>query len=113
MCTVLLYVCVHSLAITGHGPAVTFSWGDFSPTSVPFNVPSAVILYVTPHCRSLIVTVAILLVIGAVPEKWHHVCTCTLITVFPRLIPHPRLVPQCGTIQIQTTMKQHWIQYLF
>ena len=26
-------------------------------------------------------------------------------TVFPRLIPYPRLVPQCGTIQIQTTLK--------
>ena len=26
-------------------------------------------------------------------------------TVFPRLIPHPQLVPQCGTIQIQTTLK--------
>ena len=28
-----------------------------------------------------------------------------LYTVFPRLIPHPRLVPQCGTNQIQTTLK--------
>ena len=30
-------------------------------------------------------------------------------TVFPRLIPHPRLVPQCGTIQIQTTLNSMFI----
>ena len=31
------------------------------------------------------------------------------VTVFPRLIPHPRLVPQCGTIQIQTTLNSMFI----
>ena len=30
-------------------------------------------------------------------------------TVFPQLIPHPRLVPQCGTIQIQTTLNSMFI----
>ena len=30
-------------------------------------------------------------------------------TVFPRLIPHPRLVSQCGTIQIQTTLNSMFI----
>ena len=29
--------------------------------------------------------------------------------VFPRLIPHPRLVPQCGTIQIQTMLNSMFI----
>ena len=33
----------------------------------------------------------------------------TQYTVFPRLIPHPRLVPQCGTIQIQTTLNSVFI----
>ena len=30
-------------------------------------------------------------------------------TVFPQLIPHPQLVPQCGTIQIQTTLNSMFI----
>ena len=30
-------------------------------------------------------------------------------TVFPRLIPHPRLVPQRGTVQIQTTLNSMFI----
>ena len=29
----------------------------------------------------------------------------SIATVFPQLILHPQLVPQCGTIQIQTTLK--------
>ena len=41
---------------------------SLDPTSVSFNIPSAVILYVTPHCRSLMVTVAIPSVIGAMPK---------------------------------------------
>ena len=36
-------------------------------------------------------------IIHTMISKWY--------TIFPRLILHPRLVPQCGTIQIQTTLK--------
>ena len=40
---------------------------------------------------------------------WHTVIALYTGTVFPRLIPHPRLVPQCGTIQIQTTLNSMFI----
>ena len=59
---------LHSLDIIGHGLGAILPWDDLDPTSVSFNIPSAVILYVTPHCRSLIVTVAIPLVIAAMPK---------------------------------------------
>ena len=35
--------------------------------------------------------------------------TMFVCTVFPQLIPHPRLVLQCGTIQIQTTLNSMFI----
>ena len=33
-----------------------------------------------------------------------HTGSLVLTTVFPRLISHPRLVPQCGTNRVQTTL---------
>ena len=61
-------IVLHSLDVIGHGPEVTLPWDDTGPTSVSFNIPSAVILYVTPHCRSLIATIAIPSVMGAMPK---------------------------------------------
>ena len=55
--------------ITGQGPAVILPWDELGPTKSPLNVPPAMIVYATPHCSPLTVTVAdwLLLVIGAVP----------------------------------------------
>jgi len=64
-----------SLVITGHGPPLIFPWDDAGPTNVPSNAPFAMIVYVTPHCRPLIVTVANPLILGAAPEKCSYVCT--------------------------------------
>ena len=57
---------MHSLVITGHGTVVMFPWDDLGPTKSPLSVPPAMIVYVTPHCSPLTVTVAILLIVGAV-----------------------------------------------
>ena len=51
----------------GQGPIVV-PRGDLGPTNSPLSVPPAVIVYGTPQASSLIVTVAIPLVIGAVSE---------------------------------------------
>ena len=52
----------------GQGPAVIVPWDDLGPTNCPLSVPPAVIVYVTPQANPLSVTVAIVLVIGAIPE---------------------------------------------
>ena len=66
-----MYICMSSSPIifTGHGPVVIFPWNDLGPTNCPLNIPPAMIAYVTPHSNSLTVTVAIPLVIGAVPKN--------------------------------------------
>ena len=52
----------------GQGPAVTVPRDDLGPTNTPLSVPPTMIVYVTPHSSPLTVTIAIPLVIGAVPE---------------------------------------------
>ena len=39
-------------------------------------------------------------------KHFNESTTCVAFTVFLQLIPRPRLVPQFGTIQIQTTFKR-------
>ena len=69
-----------------------FPWDDLGPTKSPLSVPPAMIVYVTPHCSPLTVTVTIALVIGPVPFitnvkkimcvqlNIRHVYTCTYLT---------------------------------
>ena len=54
--------------ITGQVPVVMLPWDELGPTKSPLSVPPAMIVYVTPHCSPLTVTVAdwLLLVIGAI-----------------------------------------------
>ena len=54
-----------SLLISGHA-ILTLSEDDLGPTNVPLRVPSAMIVYVTPHSRLLKVTVAIVSLQGIV-----------------------------------------------
>ena len=49
-----------------------FPWVDLGPIKVSLSVPPAMIVYVTPHSSPLIVTVAIPLVIGALPKLYTH-----------------------------------------
>ena len=58
-----------SLAANGQAPVVIFPYDDPGPTRVPLvSIPHATILYATPQCSELTVTIAISPVMGAVPE---------------------------------------------
>ena len=69
------------LSATEHVRITVAPWDDVGPTKSPLSVPPATIVYATPHSNTLTVTVAIPLVIGAVPDNNNHVhntnCTCT------------------------------------
>ena len=61
--------------LLGHTPVVIFLKGDLGPAIVSLlYIPCAVMLYVTPQCSELTVTIAILLMIGALPEI--PICRC-------------------------------------
>ena len=58
-----------SLASNGQAPVVIFPCDDPGPTRVPLLcIPPAIMLYVIPQCSELTVTIAILPVMGALPE---------------------------------------------
>ena len=61
------YICRLLVILIGQRPAVTVLRDDLDPTKSPLSVPRAMIVYVTSHCSPLTVTVAVPLVIGAVP----------------------------------------------
>ena len=58
-----------SLPVTEHRPVVIAPLGDPGPTRVPLLcIPSAVVLYVTPQCSELIITIATPLMMEALPK---------------------------------------------
>ena len=58
-----------SLAAIGHRPVVIAPLRDPGPSRVPLLcIPSAIMLYVTPQCNELIVTIATPLMMEALPE---------------------------------------------
>ena len=60
---------IASLSVNVHTPVVILPYDDPGPTRVPLLcIPPAVMLYVTPQCSELTVTIAIPLLIGALPE---------------------------------------------
>ena len=58
--------------ITGQVPAVMLPCDELGPTKSPSRVPPTMIVYVTPQCSPLTVTVADWLVIGAIPVIRHN-----------------------------------------
>ena len=59
---------VHSPIIVTKHDSLIFLRNNLGPTAVSLSIPPAEMVYVTPHSSPLTVTIAILLVIGALPE---------------------------------------------
>ena len=60
------------ITITGQGPVIVPK-DEFGPTKFPLRVPPAMIVFTTPQGNPLILTVAILLVIEAIPTHIQYI----------------------------------------
>ena len=68
----IAHLPVAAIAVTefmGHGPAVIVPWEDLGPTNVPLSVPPVMILYTIVQFNPSSFTLAIPLVIGAIPTS--------------------------------------------